>query len=1609
MAAKLDIRISPKAKLTSATRATQRLFARFNYTSQVVDETSSRRKPLLVPATVSVELDIEGVAEFTIDDGAGDSTAEIRLETAQGADLAIEAVKFPADGQSSQFTFEVAVATYREAGVRSNAGASPLLSRMGRFTRFDDTLPDFGRYRLYVAPMRPEQMVGGVNNPQTAAARALLGLGGNGEINDFEVAELDRSSADPAAANAMGLRDIPVKTDGTWSFSLPVVDDEVGWFWMLVGPTSYVGYQVDPANGPVSRYVTIILPPQKASGQDTGSGEGHPVSSPTTAGGKPPLDFDEQQVIDNPVQFSDDPGIDCAPFTNPQRILGERPFFTVLRVDQPEIGGEGSLRISRPIVLELASPLRASAIAAAFPGETEARPERGSVLGGLVADDARLARTFRIAAGADADAQPSVEVRALLDASVAKPISAYWSRWVHSRTRLRSPVTPRNPIEWEGDPTLYQAGSVVGGHILEHRVQWRSNGYSLGDVAHTLTLAPRQTRRISKVSWRRRETAVRRELTTAVDQVSQTTLRDRDYTDAVQSSLSEWAKGGSNSSTTGAAGGIGFALGPVVIGGGAAHGRASSDSWQSGGRRVAASEQQSLRDAIRQFGESIRRLESTVVTELSQEEEVEGVSETVRNVNYCHALTVIYHEILRHYRVDTAFAGVRECLFVPFSMTPFDVIKALKWRDKLRDGMLARDLRWALDRLDEVANAWVDSDIPAGRRSRHPVTYLTGSAYIKLSIERPRDREDEEAIEKYRELWTRIAPLMGTSVSAVIAQLQRTDRDRDTYFQREIAPGVAARWADRLKLIVGGAVIDAADFTLASDYRFGGTVRVDFTVPIDGRFTREGLETVTLRSDDGLPAGSSANLTRVQVHYYTPHFDATAQSALTTNDLVRPQTGDADPAGALMRFPLSPWERQDLRRVIEDAVDQLIVHLNANLTYYHKVILWLLDRDELYMLLDGFIAPYGRRLENGVWVEDTGRSIASVVEREPLGILGNAMVFRVAAGVFLGIDDHESPAALHNHYYDGEYRPQPLRVSLPTEGLYAQALMDQCGACEEHYGSTDWVLSDKDPELEALADQLGTRRASPEGTAPSQMPETLINLQNAPAAPDPTGLAGILQAVTNAGAFRDMAGLAGTQANAMGALTQASALASGFGQMAVDFQKSKQGTADAKQKLSNIQKARTDGLIDNAEAGRQSARVLDEQNMTPAIPQLTQDEPIKNALNAAATTGQPIEASRQTKDGFESIKVGEPSEDSARPRRNYIIERDNLTPEARAFKPQSHDNAGVTSFSVRIRQTDDLPGDAFLQWSVPPAARGHYMLAGGANVQAGEAAQITALQPGISEIDVELRRTDGSVLESVKYPLSVPQFISVDIDAATFTPLMTGLGLIAPEIETMLEESKRVCLTVLNTANVRTVWLVPPFNETLPAQFAGGGVGAPLLTTATIRGDHASLYGRTVYGAGVPGPASFNDSIDVFAGAFDMPVPAPNANEHVDEVTNSIVNVIKNSALTSTQEKDLAIVVLGRLIGETLSHEILHSLIGFNISGSDHNPIPGIESDIMNRGFNRSFTARTGFEIDTGQIPGGDLTSIIVHDRGIVFINIPTGVGQAELNTHFPVPRTTFR
>ena len=57
---------------------------------------------------------------------------------------------------------------------------------------------------------------------------------------------------------------------------------------------------------------------------------------------------------------------------------------------------------------------------------------------------------------------------------------------------------------------------------------------------------------------------------------------------------------------------------------------------------------------------TVRSLTSTVVVQASQAEQSQVQTRRVANHNHCHALTIQYYEVLRHFRINTEFVRLAE-------------------------------------------------------------------------------------------------------------------------------------------------------------------------------------------------------------------------------------------------------------------------------------------------------------------------------------------------------------------------------------------------------------------------------------------------------------------------------------------------------------------------------------------------------------------------------------------------------------------------------------------------------------------------------------------------------------------------------------------------------------------------------------------------------------------------------------------------------------------------------------------------------------------------------------------------------------------------------------
>jgi hypothetical protein len=1093
---------------------------------------------------------------------------------------------------------EVAIVTAPDA---QPAPSPPQAYRQGYFVQVSGTPVAFDTSKLQIAPV-------------------TLGDGGWSRLGLDKVFHSDTARTTSiswlpellALTSAATWTSFHVAVDGQFTF---VVNADSGdaWLWWLSGPNPAIGIVLDNLSVPRVARVAVVLPPAAPTGtSDTGSA------------GVPPV-FTEAEVADNPHIYTEDPGSFCQPFKNPERVLGERSFFVIFRAEQPVISAEATVKKDPLSVLTSAvSPAAKEVLTSArttTARTTTARNSRAAAAAAATAA-ATAVKSGELIAGS----KDSLFERHTLPAAYLDLLTSF--------DRGRADASAKHPIQWESDTSRYQATTVARGHIIEIRMRWRSNGYSLGTVAKTLTLAPRQAKRIEKVEWRRTELSRRQETTRLADEVSDSVNQEHAYDDSVSANLSEWEKGSSSSKMASLAGGMGFVYAGFIAGGGHGASYSSSQSSQSGGRATSASEEQRVRDSIRRYGESLRKLDSLVVNEVTQEESVTGTTEVVRNANYAHSLTVIYYQILRHLKVETAVAGIRECLFVPFAISPFTVARAYRWREAIGKSLRDPQYGGAIKYLKDVLSNFLNSTIPAGRRSDQRVRFIHGSVFVRIAIDRPSNKSDGGFdVTK----WLPLQPFLLTPALGIFGLLNGvSEAERDARFQREHAPGIAANWANTLLMKVGSKFIPA-DFTLATRYQFNGVVRLDFraAIPESIWITREILASIQFLATKPLTPGSVANLQSLSFTYQTDTFQHAVAASEGQDDLILPETGAVDGGGAVVSCVPDIWERQDVRAEMILAVERLLEHLNEHVEYYHKAIWWSMDRDRLFMLIDGFYAPGTNQL-----------SIASVVERDPIAIIGNAIVYRVSNGAFLGLGSIKTPEDLYNYYVAKQAVSEPMLISLPTDGLYAQTVMDDCPALEEHYGNTDWALNDPDLSLGEIAPELlASRRAEPQSATPTPFPQTLINLQNAPSVPAPNGLAGAFSAVSNPNAFRDMAGLAGTQANAATAFQAAADLAKNFGNQAAalklaELAKDSHSTQTADQKLATVQRAQDKNLVTPEVAQDHAAKILDSLHAPDSTSAGEQrDAAVTHAVLAAADSGEPFTVEHATADGSTSVTL----------------------------------------------------------------------------------------------------------------------------------------------------------------------------------------------------------------------------------------------------------------------------------------------------------------------------------------------------------------------------------
>ncbi|TDH23984.1 DUF2272 domain-containing protein [Segetibacter sp. 3557_3] len=397
------------------------------------------------------------------------------------------------------------------------------------------------------------------------------------------------------------------------------------------------------------------------------------------------------------------------------------------------------------------------------------------------------------------------------------------------------------------------------------------------------------------------------------------------------------------------------------------------------------------------------------------------------------------------------------------------------------------------------------------------------------------------------------------------------------------------------------------------------------------------------------------NIGRVSIDYDTANFHGSLFRGYVNDDLLD---------GTNLYIPLNARDKTNPRKEDRYIVSQLIEHLNSNLEHYNKVLWYRLDPDRRFMLLDGFHI----QLYNSFGLPAGYKSLASVVKNELITITGNSMVFPVAGGykVSRSYIIEESDEGLQEISLMDYYKPPtptpPYRISVPTRGVFMEAIQGSCDACEmvKENSSQDW-------------DKFRTEEPTPISPVVTPTPTIteykpqykdfappMVNIQNAPETPAPAaGLSQLAELLGKSEAFRDITGLQGNQRNVMETYLSNQANAKAFAEMAKSLATQQHNTTNSEDLSRRMQEARQrDAIseedyqdltrqhlqqqIDGGESLRERARTERESSQPSLMPTAAE----------AASQGQTVHAERTTADGTnESVSIsGDTTEGQTRRR-----------------------------------------------------------------------------------------------------------------------------------------------------------------------------------------------------------------------------------------------------------------------------------------------------------------------------------------------------------------------
>ena len=594
--------------------------------------------------------------------------------------------------------------------------------------------------------------------------------------------------------------------------------------------------------------------------------------------------------------------------------------------------------------------------------------------------------------------------------------------------------------------------------VLDYRQRWYAIGHSLGEIKYSLPLAPGESTQLAVIEWSRNDAASRFDSVTAKENLLHWQNRDRTIEETIDAGLKEsqggwsWA-GGLSSGMAYDAKTYGQYTGNWAAGGG------TSNSW--GNRDLAADSLQELHDTIAQSTSYTHSLNSAVIIQASQAEMNNVQTRRVANHNHCHALTIQYYEILRHFRLCTEFVGKRHAALIPFStitLATRDI--AIRFRTILEQALLDRALLPFFDALVRLDLDLYPDELGDSGNSATP-TYFTGTLPGQLVDASnfpmfPVSNYKHLLIEKDSTLHI-TAETVGNIINFGGGSAGNSDVDGQ--------PGRPAPENQNWPMV--GAPSFAFLAKVGSKF---------YLVQRDQVFKAEEEGELSLWFNDAAPLNDNRGFARATV-------------TVTAPVKAEPPNTEQDPVKSL-----SPKDTDTLKEAL------LLKHLRANNGYYNRAIWFLLDPVERQIYLEMALGY--------------DSDLLAAIDTRPIAVSGNYVAFIYDGPMPSETDDAVVPEPM-------EFIVTLPTRGLFAEAQLGHC--NSCEQ-RDVTRMWDWteMTTEEPPTITGI--QPGPQGQMPNIT-PSQLPSNVIQITQPPTAPDPTGLANALALLKTPDIFRDMSGL----------------------------------------------------------------------------------------------------------------------------------------------------------------------------------------------------------------------------------------------------------------------------------------------------------------------------------------------------------------------------------------------------------------------------------------------------------------------------------------------------